>query len=216
MPHRYAELAFTPAVKSAQAHYGVRQDNAWIEATTDPHDALTARETAFVARRDSFYMATVSETGWPYVQHRGGPPGFLRVLDSRNLAFADFRGNKQYISLGNMAGNDRVALFLMDYPARLRLKILGRLNMRDVADADPALVEMLRPYPYRAAMERIACIAVEAYDWNCSQHITPRYTEAQVREAMAPLHARIAESEAQLVQAGEAQGGSGAVSREPG
>lgn len=198
MSHRYAELAFTDAVKAAQEHYGTRLENERRSHDAGPNEALDSREIAFIARRDSFYLASVSETGWPYVQHRGGPAGFLKVLDPKHLAFADFRGNKQYISLGNIAGNDRVALFLMDYPNRLRLKILGRLGMRDVAEADPELVEQLRPYPYRAAMERVAIITVEAYDWNCSQHITPRYTEAQVREAMAPLHLRIAELEARL------------------
>lgn len=198
MSHRYAELAYTPAVKAAQEHYGTRSENERRTHDAGPNDALDSREIAFIERRDSFYLASVSETGWPYVQHRGGPMGFLKVLDPTHLAFADFRGNKQYISLGNIAGNERVALFLMDYPNRLRLKILGRLNMRDIADSEAELVEKLRPYPYRAAMERVAIITVEAFDWNCSQHITPRYTEAQVREAMAPLHARIAELEARL------------------
>lgn len=198
MTHRYAELAFTDAVKAAQEHNGARHENENLEARFGPNDALTEREAAYIAQRDSFYLATVGETGWPYVQHRGGPPGFLHVIDDKRLAFADFRGNKQYISLGNIAGNDRCALFLMDYPRRLRLKILGRLQMTDVADADPELVERLRPYPYRASMERIAQITVEAFDWNCSQHIAPRYTEAQVREVVAPLQARIAELEAKL------------------
>lgn len=198
MTHRFAELAFTPAVQAAQEHYGVRYENERMTSDFGPNDALGEREIAFIARRDSFYLSTVSETGWPYVQHRGGPTGFLKIVDARTLAFADFRGNKQYISLGNLAGNDRAALFLMDYPNRLRLKILGRLHMQDVADADTGLVEQLRPYPYRASMERIARITIEAFDWNCSQHITPRYTEAQVREAMAPLHARIAQLEAAL------------------
>lgn len=204
MSHRYAELAFTPAVQRAQEHYGTRQDNLRLEHDAGPNDALDSREIAFIAQRDSFYLATVGATGWPYVQHRGGPPGFLKVLDPKCLAYADFRGNKQYISVGNLAEHDRVALFLMDYPNRLRLKILGRLHMQDVADADcdAALVEQLRPYPYRAAMERIALIKVEAFDWNCSQHITRRFTEAQVRDAMAPLHARIAQLEQQLAQQG--------------
>lgn len=198
MTHRFAELMFTPAVEAAQTRYGVRHDNQRLLENAGPNDRLGEREKAFVERRDSFYLSTVSETGWPYVQHRGGPPGFLKVLDERRLAFADFRGNKQYISLGNLANDDRAALFLMDYPHRLRLKILARLRMQDVADADPELVELLRPYPYRASMERVAILEVEAFDWNCSQHITPRYTEAHLREAIASLHARIAELEALL------------------
>ena len=200
MSHRYAELAFTPAVRAVQEHYGSRRDNQRLEHEFGPNDELDSREIAFIGQRDSFYLASVGQTGWPYVQHRGGPPGFLKVLDPRHLAFADFRGNKQYISVGNLAGNDRVALFLMDYPKRLRLKILGRLRMQDLSDADPAQVDALRPYPYHAAIERIALLTVEAFDWNCSQHITPRYTEAQVREVMAPLQARIAQLEQQLAQ----------------
>jgi uncharacterized protein len=196
MTHRYAELMFTPAVEAAQTHYGVRHDNQRLLESAGPNDRLGERERAFIAHRDSFYLATVSESGWPYLQHRGGPPGFLKVLDDRRLAFADFRGNKQYISLGNLANNDRAALFLMDYPRRLRLKILARLRMQDVADADAGLVEVLRPYPYRASM--VAILAIEAFDWNCSQHITPRYTEAHLREATASLHHRIAELEALL------------------
>lgn len=196
MTHRYAELMFTPAVEAAQTHYGVRHDNVRLLEAMGPNDRLGERERAFIERRDSFYLSTVSETGWPYVQHRGGPPGFLKVLDDRRLAFADFRGNKQYISLGNIANNDRAALFLMDYPHRLRLKILARLNMQDVADADAELVDRLRPYPYRASMERVAILEIEAFDWNCSQHITPRYTEAHLREATASLQSRIAELEA--------------------
>lgn len=198
MPHRFAELVFTEAVKAAQERYGVRHGNERLEAQSGPNESLGERETAFIAQRDSFYLATVGQSGWPYVQHRGGPTGFLQVLGPKLLAFADFRGNKQYISLGNVAGNERCALFLMDYPRRLRLKLLGRLRMTDVAQADESLVERLRPYPYRAAMERVALIEVEAFDWNCSQHITPRFSEAQVRESMAPLQARIAELEALL------------------
>jgi predicted pyridoxine 5'-phosphate oxidase superfamily flavin-nucleotide-binding protein len=198
MPHRFAELTFTPAVEAAQEHYGVRHDNQRLLESAGPNDRLRERERAFIERRDSFYLSTVSETGWPYVQHRGGPAGFLKVLDDQRLAFADFRGNKQYISLGNLANNDRAAMFLMDYPHRLRLKILGRLRMHDVADAAPDLVEKLRPYPYRASMERTAIFTIEAFDWNCSQHITPRFTEAHLREATASLHTRIAELEALL------------------
>lgn len=202
MSHRYAELAFTEAVKAAQEHYGTRSQNERLEQKMGPNDALGDKETLFIGMRDSFYVSTVSETGWPYLQHRGGPVGFLHVINSRQLAYADYRGNNQYISVGNIAGNDRCALFLMDYPRRLRLKILGRWKMVDVADAEPDLVSRLRPYPYRASMERIATIDIEAFDWNCSQHITPRYSEAQLREAMAPLQARIADLEAKLAESG--------------
>jgi len=198
MPHRYAELMFTPSVIARQQHYGSAQDMARMRDEHGPFDALGDAEAAFIAQRDSFYQATVSETGWPYVQHRGGPAGFLKVMGPRQLAYADYRGNRQYLSAGHLAGNDRVALFLVDYPKRRRLKILGRMTLTDIAEADPALVERLRPYPYRAAMERIAVISIEAYDWNCSQHLTPRYSEAQLRSVVEPLQARIAELEARL------------------
>ncbi len=200
MPHRYAELMFSAAVQARQDHYGATQDMARYRSDNNGFDRLSGSEAAFIASRDSFYQASVSETGWPYVQHRGGPPGFLKVLDTRRLAYADFRGNRQYISAGNLAVNDRVALFLVDYQNRRRLKIIGRMTLVDVAEADEALVAALRPYPYRAAMERIAMIAVEAFDWNCSQHITPRYTETQLRGAVEPLYERIAGLEAELAE----------------
>lgn len=198
MTHRYADIVFTAAVQAAQERYGARHDNERLQQRAGPNDALGERETEFIAQCDSFYLGTVSASGWPYVQHRGGPPGFLQVLDGRRLAFADFRGNRQYVSLGNLDGNDRVSLFLMNYPRRLRLKLLGRLRMSDVGDADPELVEQLRPYPYRASMERIAEIALEAYDWNCNQHIMRRFSEAHVQQIVAPLQARIASLEAEL------------------
>lgn len=200
MPHRYAELMFTPDVLAMQTHYGAAEDMARYRDDNGPFDRLSETEANFIARRDSFYQASVSETGWPYLQHRGGPAGFLKVLDAKRMAYADFRGNRQYISAGNLTANDRVALFLVDYQNRRRLKILGRMKLVDVAEADEALVAALRPYPYRAAMERIAMIKVEAYDWNCSQHITPRYTETQLRGAVEPLYERIAKLEAELAE----------------
>jgi predicted pyridoxine 5'-phosphate oxidase superfamily flavin-nucleotide-binding protein len=141
-------------------------------------------------------MATVSETGWPYVQHRGGTPGFLHVLDDRTLAFADYRGNKQYVSLGNLQHDDRVALFLMDYPTRSRLKILGRAEIREGAEAQQLIGE-LAGADVRSLVERAITIHVEAYDWNCQQHITPRYTEEQVVQVMAPVRRQMAELEAE-------------------
>ena len=159
------------------------------------HDRLGPAEAAFLAARDSFYMATVSETGWPYVQHRGGPPGFLKVLDEQTIGFADFRGNRQYVSVGNLAGDDRVALILVDYPHRRRLKILGRARPVTAAE-DPATAASGWRLPgYRAKVERGLLIAVEAFDWNCPQHLTPRFTGAEIAAAVAPLHARIAELE---------------------
>jgi hypothetical protein len=183
MGHRFLDIAATPAVKAAQLAEGSRAAYARLEGGAPHHDRLGPAEAAFIAARDSFYMATVSETGWPYIQHRGGPPGFLQVLDDRTLSFADLRGNRQYLSLGNLAGNDRVSLFLMDYPRRRRLKILGRAT---------AL-----PPPAEPDAERVFRIAVEAFDWNCPQHITPRLTEAELAEALQPVRAELARLEAE-------------------
>jgi hypothetical protein len=140
----------------------------------------------------------VNEPGWPYVHYRGGPPGFPKVLGPRTLGFADFRGNVQYVTVGNVAKNDRVALILMDYANRRRLKILGRLRAVEAAEADPALLRRVESADYRARVERILLIGVEAFDWNCPQHITPRYTEAEIAGRMAPLEARIRELERRL------------------
>jgi len=151
---------------------------------------FTQAEIAFVAGRDSLFMATVSESGWPYVQHRGGPPGFIRVLDDRTLAIADFRGNRQYISTGNLASDDRAALILMDYPNRRRLKIYAQVEARDLA-ADPELAAKLTLPGYRAKIERGLVIHLAAFDWNCPQHITPRFSEVELAPALAPLRARL-------------------------
>ncbi len=204
MSHRFADIAFTGAVKAVQEQYRSRSQNERLQRAGAAHDALGDAEAAFVAERDSFYMATVSETGWPYVQHRGGPPGFLKVLGPRTLAFADFRGNTQLISAGNAAANERVSLILMDYRERQRLKILGRIRFQDASRADPETLSAVQPTSsYRGRVERVAVIEVDAFDWNCPQHITARFTEAEVREAVQPLRARIAELEAKLAALGE-------------
>lgn len=175
MAHKFAELAFTPTVRAVQERMGSRKAYAKAEGGPDYHDRLGEVEARFIAARDSFYMATVSETGWPYIQHRGGPPGFVKVLDERTLGFADLRGNRQYISVGNLLDDNRVALIFMDYPHRARLKLLGRA--RTVAlDEEPELVAGLAVPGYPAKIERGVLISVEAFDWNCSQHITPRFT----------------------------------------
>jgi predicted pyridoxine 5'-phosphate oxidase superfamily flavin-nucleotide-binding protein len=161
-----------------------------------PSDRFGAAEAEFIAQRDSFYLASVSENGWPYVQHRGGPPGFLKVLDETTLAFPDFRGNRQYISLGNAAADGRVAIFLMDYPRRRRLKLFARIEVRDLA-ADPDLAMSLKLANYRGVPERSFLLHLEAFDWNCPQHITPRFTEIEIAAASAPLHARLAELESE-------------------
>jgi predicted pyridoxine 5'-phosphate oxidase superfamily flavin-nucleotide-binding protein len=198
MSHRFADIAFTGAVKVVQEQYRSRSQNERLQQGGAPHDALGDAEATFIAARDSFYMATVSETGWPYVQHRGGPPGFLKVLGPRQLAFADFRGNMQLISAGNAARNDRVSLILMDYRHRQRLKILGHIRFEDASRADAQIVKAVQLPDYRGRVERVGVIEVEAFDWNCPQHITPRFTEAEVDSAVQPLRARIAELEAKL------------------
>jgi hypothetical protein len=197
MTSRFAQIAFTPVVKQLQELDGSRSSYARREAGGDATDALGAGEAQFIAERDSFHMATVSETGWPYLQHRGGPRGFLKVLDAHTLAFADFQGNRQHVSEGNLAGDDRVALILMDYANRRRLKLLGHARVADAAD-DPALAAALTQAGYDATVERVMVIRVEAFDWNCPQHITPRFSETELEPIIEPLRARIRELEEQL------------------
>ncbi len=195
MAYTFLDMLSTPDVQAAQAANGARE--MWEDLQIDrAADRLTEDEVAFIGARDSFYMATVSQSGWPYVQHRGGPPGFLKVLDEATLAFPDFRGNRQYISLGNVAGDDRVALILVDYPSRTRLKILGHLEVRDLK-ADPDLAARLALPGYRAVPERAFVLKLTAFDWNCSQHITPRYTAADIQGAMGQMGARLAALEAE-------------------
>jgi uncharacterized protein len=191
---RFHELAFTPAVTAVQAQQGSRRSYARLDGKRgEATDPLGPDERAFIERRDSFFVASVSETGWPYVQHRGGPVGFLTVLDEHTLAFADYRGNRQYLTVGNTSKDDRVALLLMDYPNQARLKLLGHLRVSD----DPALKARLTPTDRKVVVERVFTITVEGFDWNCPQHITPRYTEAEVAEAVAPLRERLAWLEAE-------------------
>jgi hypothetical protein len=196
MAQQFAKLMFTARVKELQEAAGSRAAYARADAPDAPaRDRLTSREVAFIAARDSFYMATVSETGWPYVQHRGGPAGFLKVIDDKTLGFADYRGNKQYVSVGNLLGDDRVSLFLIDYPNQARLKILGHARAVDAAQA-PELIRKLRD-EYDAKIERAIVIAIEGFDWNCSQHITPRFSEAELTAALEPYAAKLAELEAE-------------------
>jgi len=194
MTAKFQELAFTPAVSEAQKRYYGKAQQVQSAA---PQDTLTEDEISFIQSRDSFYMGTVSETGWPYIQHRGGPVGFLRVLSPTSLAFADYKGNRQLLSTGNLAGTNRVALFLMDYPARTRLKILGHARVEDARE-HPELVAQLAEPEVRPTVERLFFIDLVSFDWNCPQHITPRYTLAEIKQMVAPLERRIAELEAQL------------------
>jgi len=184
MSRAFADIAFTPAVRAVQTRMGSRAAYARLDHADDARDALTAEEAAFIAARDGFYQATVSETGWPYVQFRGGPAGFLKVLDAKTLGYADFRGNVQYVSVGNLAGDDRASLILMDYAHRRRLKILGRARVVEPGE-DPALVARLTLPDYPARVQRAVIITVEAFDWNCPQHITPRFTAAELEAAAA-------------------------------
>jgi uncharacterized protein len=197
MGQKFAEIAFTPTVKHVQALLGSRSSCARMEAAMRNH-ALGPSEAGFIAERDSFYMASVSETGWPYIQHRGGPKGFVRVLEENTIGFADYRGNRQYVSVGNLMSNDRVSLFFMDYPNRTRLKLLGRAKLIDASDS--AILERLNVPGYRARIERGLLISVEAFDWNCPQHITQRYALADVEQATAALRRRIAELETELAR----------------
>ena len=209
MSQHYDDIAFTEAVGEVQERYGSRSFYDRRRARSrggngrDRGDALSADERDFLTERDSFYLATVGETGWPYVQFRGGPPGFLRVLDDHTIGWADFRGNLQYISTGNLAGNDRVALIVMDYPHRQRLKIYGRARVA-YAEDEPELVEQLRVPDYEAVVQRAVVVAVAAFDWNCPQHITPRYTLAELQAPLAAMRQRIRDLEDQLASAGPA------------
>jgi predicted pyridoxine 5'-phosphate oxidase superfamily flavin-nucleotide-binding protein len=195
MALKFLTTTITPSVRAAQAHY---YGNSRQLPPAPGNDQLTAEETDFLTARDSFYMATVTEDAWPYVQHRGGPPGFLKVLGPNQLGFADFGGNRQLISTGNLAVSDRVALFFMDYPRKERLKLLGHVRVLDARE-HPKLADQLSPTPaFRGSVERLFLIDVIAFDWNCPKYITPRFTEAEVEVAVAPLKERIAELEAIL------------------
>jgi predicted pyridoxine 5'-phosphate oxidase superfamily flavin-nucleotide-binding protein len=195
MSNRYLDVVTTPSVAAAQARY-----NGHARAVTDGpvrNDVLGPHEAAFIQSLDGFYLGTVSETGWPYIQYRGGAPGFLRVLDAKRIGFADFAGNRQYLTAGNLGANAKVALFLMDYATRRRLKLLGRATVIDPGD-DAELAGALAVPGYRARIERLILIRVEAFDWNCSRHITPRFAAADVAAALAARDQRIAELSAEL------------------
>ena len=190
-----SDIAFTPAVKALQERNGSRAGYARMAEKRDWHDTVTPDLAAFLAERDSFYLASASAEGRPYIQHRGGPKGFLKVLDDKRLAFADFGGNRQYISAGNFSENDRASIFLMDYPNRRRIKLWGRAR---VVEDDPELLARLLTPGYGAQPERAIVFEIEAWDVNCPQHITPRYSEDQIAPALAKLQARIDELETEV------------------
>ena len=185
MGHKFAEIAFTESVRDVQRELGSRAGYAAMDQGEDYNHVLGEREAAFIRARDSFYMASVGETGWPYVQHRGGPVGFVKVLDERTIGFADFSGNRQYVTLGNVRRDDRVSLFFMDYPNRTRLKVLGRVRLVGLEEHE--LLARLEAHDYRAAIERGFLVDIEAFDWNCPQHIVPRFTEAELDDLIKPL-----------------------------
>ncbi len=198
MSYGFLDIASTPSVRAAQAAMG--SDKVWQDFKGHREfDRFTADEIAFIEARDSFYMATVSETGWPYVQHRGGPAGFLKVVDDKTLAFADYRGNRQYISLGNLAADNRATLLFMDYAARARLKAYVHVEVVPFG-VNPALEKLVTMPGYRAKPERILLLRLVAFDWNCPQHIIPRFTEAEIAAAIRPLQERLSLLEAENIQ----------------
>ena len=208
MARAFAKIAFTPRVRAAQTRMGSRDAYRAAESGAAEAVELTPYEIEFIGARDSFYQGTVGENGWPYVQHRGGPTGFLKVLGPRTIGYADFSGNRQYISVGNLDGDDRVSLFLMDYPGQRRLKIWGRARLID-EDAEPALVARLESPDYRARVERGVIITVEAFDWNCPKYITPRFTAREVGELAATRQPEAAKRESAAT--GMDEFGSGAL-----
>jgi predicted pyridoxine 5'-phosphate oxidase superfamily flavin-nucleotide-binding protein len=199
MSRHYGAIAFTEAVRGVQREHGSHAfyDRKRIQGTAVPGvDALTDDEKDYLAERDSFYLASVSETGWPYVQFRGGPAGFVKVVDDHTIGWADFRGNLQYISTGNVAGDDRVALIAMDYAQQRRLKIYGHARVVS-AEEDPTLVRSFTDPAYDAVVERVVLVTVEAFDWNCPQHITPRFTVEELETHLAPLRDQLAALQAE-------------------
>jgi len=209
MSHNFGSLVFTPVIKALQERYGSRRQYARMEGGPASKDRLGPDESRFIAERDSFYIATLGGTGWPYVQHRGGPVGFLKVIDGGTVAFADFRGNKQYISTGNLMTDNRAALIMVDYPRQARLKLLGRVEVIE-GEAAVDWINRLREPGYQAVIERVYVIKIEAFDWNCQQHITPRFTTEQIQEALAPFEQRLEEldreNEALRQAAGQSNG----------
>ncbi len=189
-----SDIAFTPAVKDIQERKGSRRGYSKMEEKGGWRDTVTEDLAQFIGERDSFYLGTANADGQPYIQHRGGKPGFLKVVDEKTLAFADFRGNRQYITAGNLSENDKAYLFLMDYPNRRRIKIWGRARVTE----DPELMARLTDSDYDAVPEQAVVFEIAAWDVNCPQHITPRYSEAEVGEIVAPLKRRIEELESQL------------------
>jgi uncharacterized protein len=199
MTDRYLEIATSDAVKDLQERWGSRSAYARFESGPLTSNQLGPEEIAFIEATDSFFLASLNESGWPYIQHRGGPPGFLKVLENNRLGFPDFKGNRQYLSFGNIQKNPRVSLFLIDYPARARLKIFGNAKLVE-GDSVPEALREIENEPGAAPIERGVIIQVEAFHWNCPKYIVPRFTEAQVRTVIDPLVKRIKDLEAELAR----------------
>lgn len=194
MAKTFAELAFTPTVREMQEKQGsARMYDRVLDPEAERGDRLGPNEAQFISLRDGFYQATVGETGWPYAQFRGGPRGFLKVLDDKTIAYADYRGNRQYISDGNLKGDDRIALILVDYPNSARIKIFGRARLSD----DPDLIARLRDDGYRARVERAVVITVEGFDWNCPQHLPVRLTVEELEPVLAPIRKELSDLKAE-------------------
>ena len=202
MANKFHEIAFTGAVKAVQERYRTRRHYAKLESRADSNNRIGDAETDFIGSRDGFYLGTANDDGQPYIQFRGGRAGFLKVLDERTIGFADFRGNLQYISVGNASGNAKVALFLMDYPSRSRLKILGDIEFLEASER-PDLIEKLADPTYEAKVERAAVIHVKGLEWNCPQHITQRYTMDEVKAMIRPLYEHIESLEGELAKCKE-------------
>jgi len=198
MPNYISDVAFSPAVKRRQKEKGSRRGYERMEEKVGWKDTVTEDLARFIGARDSLYLGTANADGQPYIQHRGGKPGFLKVLDEKTLAFGDFRGNRQYISSGNLSENDKAYIFLMDYPNRQRIKIWGRARVDDNRE----LIARLTDSDYDAAPEQAIVFDITAWDANCPQHITPRYTEAEVGEIVAPLKRQIAALQSRLTRDG--------------
>jgi predicted pyridoxine 5'-phosphate oxidase superfamily flavin-nucleotide-binding protein len=196
MAPTFGSLVFTPVVKELQQRYGSRRQYERLAARGVSYQGLGPDEREFITERDSFYMASIGSTGWPYVQHRGGPKGFLKILDNRTIAFGDYRGNKQYISTGNLMTDDRVALILVDYPRQARLKLLGHAKITERPEAKD-LLAVVGDESENAFVERVYVVNVEAFDWNCQQHITPRFTVDEIRTVLAPFEERLQTLEAE-------------------
>jgi predicted pyridoxine 5'-phosphate oxidase superfamily flavin-nucleotide-binding protein len=192
----YSQLAFTDAVKQLQERMGSRLNYERVEKMSYT-DGLTDDETNFIANIDSFYIASFGENGYPYIQHRGGPKGFIRVIDNVTIGIVDFVGNRQYISAGNISRNPKVSLILLSYPLRARLKIYAEAEIIELNE-DNGLYEFLRPEDYKFKPERMMVFNIKAYDWNCPQHITPKYSIEEVEELIEPQKQYIASLEREL------------------